>query len=299
MIKFQNLIKRTILDNDNKYFHGISFIIISLIIINVAVYFNFYKFSNEWIKNESQKTTFILSNNANEKVIPEQIISKIEKYLENQNNYLVYNIVTDSLIEESLGIKNIDDTFGLSMPFVFLIETADEQLVDKVYSAILELSENRMIEKYSHKDQLFEVTSMFKRIKLIIFFMFLVMSILFSFLVLNITKAALLGNYKFLEMIQIMGENSFELSKNISLSILKKIIPGSILSIIFVSFITSFLIKMFGANFYFMNENVYLEQTMKTSILLVIFIIVLLLILLIFLMLYLFYFFEKRFFDKI
>ena len=299
MIKFQNLIKRTILDNDNKYFHGISFIIMSLIIINVAVYFNFYKFSNEWIKNESQKTTFILSNNANEKVIPDKIISEIERYLENQSNYLVYNIVTDSLIEESLGIKNIDDTFGLSMPFVFLIETSDENLVDKVYSAILELSENRMIEKYSHKDQLFEVTSMFKRIKLIIFFMFIVMSILFSFLVLNITKAALLGNYKFLEMIQIIGEDSFELSKNISLSILKKVIPGTILSIIFVSFITSFLIKMFGANFYFMNESVYLEQTMKTLILLVIFIIILLLILLIFLMLYLFYFFEKRFFDKI
>ena len=299
MIKFQNLIKRTILDNDNKYFHGISFIIISLIIINVAVYFNFYKFSNEWIKNESQKTTFILSNNANEKVIPEQIIRKIEKYLENQNNYLVYNIIRDSLIEESLGIKNIDDTFGLSMPFVFLIETSDENLVDQVYAAILELSENRMIEKYSHKDQLFEVTSMFKRIKLIIFFMFLIMSILFSFLVLNITKAALLGNYKFLEMIQIMGEDSFELSKNISLSILKKVIPGTILSVIFVSFITSFLIKMFGANFYFMNESIYLEQTMKTLILLVIFIFILLLILLIFLMLYLFYFFEKRFFDKI
>ena len=62
----------------------------------------------------------------------------------------------------------------------------------KVYSAILKLSENRMIEKYSHKDQLFEVMSMFKRIKIIIFYV-LMISIFFHFLVLNITKAALIS----------------------------------------------------------------------------------------------------------
>ena len=100
-------------------------------------------------------------------------------------------------------------------------------------------------------------------------------------------------------MIQIMGESSFGLSKNISLSIIKKIIPGAILSIIFVSFVSSLLIKMFGVNFYFFTESLYLEQTIKTLFLLVSFIIILLFLLLIFLMLYLYYFFEKRFFDYI
>ena len=126
-------------------------------------------------------------------------------------------------------------------PFVFLIQNSDDKIIDEVYTSILEISDNRIVEKYPHKDQLFEVTTLFKRIKVIIFLMLLVISILFAFLVLNITKAALISNYKFLEMIQIMGESSYGLSKNISITI-KKNFPGSIISIIFVS-MSSLLIK--------------------------------------------------------
>ena len=125
------------------------------------------------------------------------------------------------------------------------------------------------------------------------------MSVLLAFLILNITRAALNSNYKFLEMIQIMGESSFGLSKNISLSIIKKIIPGAILSIIFVSFVSSLLIKMFGVNFYFFTVRVFILNKLLKHFLLVSFIIILLFLLLIFLMLYLYYFFEKRFFDYI
>ena len=64
---------------------------------------------------------------------------------------------------------------------LFFIKTPEENVIDQVYSKILELSNNRIIEKYSHKDQLFEVTSVFNRIKLIIFSMFLVMSVLLAF----------------------------------------------------------------------------------------------------------------------
>ena len=39
----------------------------------------------------------------------------------------------------------------------------------------------------------------------------------------NIVKAALVSNYKFLEMLQIMGASSFELAKQISQSIVKKL----------------------------------------------------------------------------
>ena len=46
--------------------------------------------------------------------------------------------------------------------------------------------------------------------------MFLVIITLFAFLVMNIVKAALISNYKFLEMLQIMGDSRFDLSKNIS-----------------------------------------------------------------------------------
>jgi hypothetical protein len=299
MLNFQDLLKKTFLINNNSFIHGISFIVVSLIAIHVAIFFNFYKFSNDWIVGESEKTTFILSKNVNEKVIPNDVTSKILKYLENNQELTKFRILDKNLIQESLGIKNIDDIFGLSLPFVFLIQNSNEEIIDKVYTSILKISDNRIVEKYPHKDQLFEVVSLFKRIKVIIFLMLLVISILFAFLVLNITKAALVSNYKFLEMIQIMGESSFGLSKNISVSILKRILPGSIISIIFVSIVSSLLIKFFGVNFYFFSDNFYFEQTLKTLILLIIFILILLSLLLIFLMLYLFYFFEKRFFDKV
>ena len=299
MLNFQDLLKKTFLINNNSFIHGISFIVVSLIAIHVAIFFNFYKFSNDWIVGESEKTTFILSKNINEKVIPDDVTSKILNYLENNRELTKFRILDKNLIQESLGIKNIDDIFGLSLPFVFLIQTSNEEIIDEVYTSILKISDNRIVEKYQHKDQLFEVVSLFKRIKVIIFLMLLVISILFAFLVLNITKAALVSNYKFLEMIQIMGESSYGLSKNISVSILKRILPGSIISIIFVSIVSSLLIKFFGVNFYFFSDNFYFEQTLKTLILLIIFILILLSLLLIFLMLYLFYFFEKRFFDKV
>ena len=299
MLNFQDLLKKTFLINNNSFIHGISFIVVSLIAIHVAIFFNFYKFSNDWIVGESEKTTFILSKNINEKVIPDDVTSEILNYLENNQELTKFRILDKNLIQESLGIKNIDDIFGLSLPFVFLIQTSNEEIIDKVYTSILKISDNRIVEKYPHKDQLFEVVSLFKRIKVIIFLMLLVISILFAFLVLNITKAALVSNYKFLEMIQIMGESSYGLSKNISVSILKRMLPGSIISIIFVSIVSSLLIKFFGVNFYFFSDNFYFEQTFKTLILLIIFILILLSLLLIFLMLYLFYFFEKRFFDKV
>jgi len=288
MLNFQDLLKKTFLINNNSFIHGISFIVVSLIAIHVAIFFNFYKFSNDWIVGESEKTTFILSKNINEKVIPDDVTSKILNYLENNQELTKFRILDKNLIQESLGIKNIDDIFGLSLPFVFLIQTSNEEIIDKVYTSILKISDNRIVEKYPHKDQLFEVVSLFKRIKVIIFLMLLVISILFAFLVLNITKAALVSNYKFLEMIQIMGESSYGLSKNISVSILKRILPGSIISIIFVSIVSSLLIKFFGVNFYFFSDNFYFEQTLKTLILLVIFILILLSLLLLFLMLYLF-----------
>ena len=99
-------------------------------------------------------------------------------------------------------------------------------------------------------------------------------------------------------MLQIMGASSFELAKQISQSIVKKIIPGAILSVIFVYIISSLLIKLFGVNFDFFNSSFFFEINIKTLLLLIVFIGLFLTILLVFLTWYLFYFFEKRFFDK-
>ena len=157
MLNFQGLLKKTFLINNNNFIHGISFIVISLIAIHIAIFFNFYKFSNDWIVSESEKTTFILSKNINEKVIPDDVTLKIINYLEENQELIKFKILDKDLIQESLGIKNIDDIFGLSLPFVFLIQNSDDQVVDEVYTSVLKISDNRIVEKYPHKDQLFEV----------------------------------------------------------------------------------------------------------------------------------------------
>ena len=298
MIQFQEILKKIILKDEERFFHGLTFVVISLITIHLAIYFNFYKFSENWLELESSKTTFIISNNSDEKKIPLNITSDIEDYLSLNIENFKFKIIEDNLIKESLGLTNFSDMSGLKLPFIFQVETSNKNTVDEVYTTIINLSENRLIEKYSHQDELFEITSLVNRIKLIIFIMLLVVMILFSFLVMNIVKAALKSNYKFLDMLQIMGASSFELSKNISQSVVKKIIPGAILSTIFVYLISTLLIKLFGVNFNFFNSTFFLETNIKTLFLLILFISIFLAVLLVFLTSYLFYFFEKRFFDK-
>ena len=298
MIQFQEILKKIILKDEERFFHGLTFVVISLITVHLAIYFNFYKFSENWLELESSKTTFIISNNPDEKKIPLNITSNIEDYLSLNIENFKFKIIENNLIKESLGLSNFSDMSGLKLPFIFQVETSNKSTVDEVYTTIINLSENRLIEKYSHQDELFEITSLVNRIKLIIFIMLLVEMILFSFLVMNIVKAALKSNYKFLDMLQIMGASSFELSKNISQSVVKKIIPGAILSTIFVYLISTLLIKLFGVNFNFFNSTFFLEINIKTLFLLILFISIFLAVLLVFLTSYLFYFFEKRFFDK-
>ena len=298
MIYFQEIIKKTLLKQEEKFFHGISFIIISLITIHIAVYFNFYKFSSNWLELESKKTTFIISNSVDEKKIPLDVTERITNYLSGKSEKFEFYIIENKLIKESLGLTNLSDMSGLSLPFIFQIVTDDKFILDEVYASVISISENRLIEKYSHQDQLFEISSVVNRIKLIIFMMFLVIITLFAFLVMNIVKAALISNYKLLDMLQIMGASSFDLSKNISQSIIKRIVPGAILSTIFVYLLSTMLMKLFGVNFDFFNSSFFIEINVTTFIILILFIVTFLIVLLFFLMSYLFYFFEKRFFDK-
>ena len=249
-----------------------------------------------WSLNQ-KKQLLLLVIILTKKKIPLNITENIEDFLSNENK-LKYKIIQNDLIKESLGLTNFSDMSGLRLPFIFQIETGDREYVDNIYAQIINLSENRLTEKYSHQDELFEISSLVSRIKLIIFMMSSVIVILFSFLVMNVVKAALVSNFKFLEMLQIMGASSFELSKNISQSVIRKIIPGAILSIIFVYFVSILLIKLFGVNFDFFNTSFFFEINIKTLITLVTFILLFLVLLLFFLMSYLFYFFEKRFFDK-
>ncbi len=299
MINYQDVLKKILLKDEEKFFHGLSFIIISLIAVHVVLYFNFYKFSSNWINLESQKTTFILSNNNDEKEIPLSISENIKDFLINNSLIDSYKIIDSVAIKNILGLDFEDEISGLDLPMVFQVTSSEKKTIDLIYKNIIEISENRFVEKYSHEDQLFEISIIVNRIKIIIFVMFLVVFTLFAFLVMNIVKAALITNFKLLEMMQIMGASSIELAKSISQSLIRRILPGALLSLIFVFFISVVLINLFGANFEFFDSNFSKELIISSFFILIIFLIFFILLFLIFLTFYLFNFFESRFFDKL
>ena len=54
--------------------------------------FNFYKFSSNWIENESKKITFILTNNFDEKEVPLTVKDKINNFLGNNNSIISWGL---------------------------------------------------------------------------------------------------------------------------------------------------------------------------------------------------------------
>ena len=299
MINYNNVIKKILLKEEENFFHGLSFIIISLIAIHLVIYFNFYKFSSNWIENESKKITFILTNNFDEKEVPLTVKDKINNFLGNNQYIKESKIITENLIKDSLGFQDSNDISSLNLPLIFQVTAQDTNKIDEIYNSLIDISENRMLEKHEHEDQLYEISIIVSRIKLIIFTMFLFVIVLFTFLLMNMVKAALVANFKFIEMFQIMGANSYELAKNISLSIFKKILPGSTLALIFIFLSSIILMRIFGTNFNFFDSSYFFQLMISNLVLLLVFFLTFSLLFLILLTTYLFNFFENRFFDKL
>ena len=61
MLNFQALLKKTFLINNNNFIHGISFIVISLIAIHIAIFFNFINFlMTGLLANQKKRRSFYL-----------------------------------------------------------------------------------------------------------------------------------------------------------------------------------------------------------------------------------------------
>ena len=299
MINYKNVLKNILLKEEEKFFHGLSFIITSLIAIHIVIYFNFYKFSSNWIELESKKTTFILTNNFEEKEIPLSIKESIVDYLVKNNDLENFKVLETDIIKESLGLTGVNNLSGLNLPLIFQVVSDKQQVIDEVYNNLLNISENRLVEKHEHEDQLYEIGMIVSRVKSIIFIMLLFVIILFSFLVMNIVKAALIANLNFVSMLQVMGASSLELAKNISVSIFKKILPGTLLGLIFIFLISIILIRILGSNFNFFDSTYFSQLLVSNFFLLFIFMVIFTLGFLFFLTTYLFNFFENRFFEKL
>ena len=119
MINFNEIFKKIFFNQDEKYFHAISFIVISLIAIHVSLYFNFYKLSSNWINNESKKTTFVINTADNEKEIPFVVKEKLINFLTNNNEIKEFKIIENETIINNLGLESFDGISRIGMPLIF------------------------------------------------------------------------------------------------------------------------------------------------------------------------------------
>tara|TARA_A100001015_G_scaffold300437_1_gene385853 strand:- start:199 stop:735 length:537 start_codon:yes stop_codon:yes gene_type:complete len=159
---------------------------------------------------------------------------------------------------------------------------------------IIKISENRPIKIHEHLNDLYEIKNLVYRVKIFIFLFGSVITLLFFLLLTNLLKTTLISHYKFLDIIQIMGLDSKEISIRLSILIIKKILPGSLLGVIFATLVSSVIINIFGIPF--LNSTNYINEYFKEFFLITIFIAFVLLFLFLYSIAYLFYFLEKRFF---
>ncbi len=297
LINYFTLLKRILSQDNEKFFQALSFLIISLITIHVSVYINFYKFSSNWIEKEKRRLTVIISPKTNEKQVPVQIINNLKDTLQKSEYVNNFKIIDNEMIKDSLGLSNLDQLSGIKIPFIIQIEFYDEKF-EKIFSRLKQNVDRREIHEIKHKNQIFEISDLIEKIKITILFMFILVSVLFAFLILSLTRAMLSSNFKFLQMLQILGASSYNLSKTISLNVIKLITPNSILSIFFVSLISYLILSILATNIEYFDNFSLTQISIKNFILLVVFLLFFLVLLFICLTAYLFYFFEKRFFDK-
>ena len=59
--------------------------------------------------------------------------------------------------------------FDLSIPLIFQVVSDEQQVIDEVYNNLLNISENRLVEKHEHEDQLYEIGMIVSRINSIVF----------------------------------------------------------------------------------------------------------------------------------
>ena len=290
---------KKILSQDNaKFFQALSFLIISLITIHVSIYNNFYNFTSNWIEKEQRKITIIVSPKANEKKVPSQITNYFKDTLQDEQHVVNFKIIDNQTIKDSLGLEGLTQFSDIKIPFIIQMELYDTKF-EKILNKLKINLDERRFQEIRHKNQIFEISDLIKKIKLTILIMFILVSILFAFLILSLTRVMLTSNFKFLQMLQILGANSYNLSKTISLNIIKLIAPNSILSIFFVSIVTYLVLGILGANIQYFENYSLTQISIKNFFLLVVFLLFFLVLLFVSLTAYLFYFFEKRFFDKI
>ncbi|MAJ03076.1 MAG: hypothetical protein CMP37_04100 [Rickettsiales bacterium] len=295
MIIISKIFNKILLDIEMKFLSGLSFLIISLVCFHFIFYLNFYNFSGDWIEKESSLITVQVMPNKDEKRVPDKIKQKLDNYFNEKEGILSEDILDDSMIKDDLGLSDLNSFSNIRIPLIFQLKVKNvTTLIDK--QEIIPIIKDRKFQVHYHKNDLYEISNFIYRVKIFIFLFGTVISLLFVFLLTLLLKSTLKIYDKFFEIIQIMGANSIKISANLSFILMKKILPGSILGMLFASITSYLIIKIFNFPSFSSDSSLIFTNDFTSFFYLVSFLVVVLVLLFLYLLLYLFYFLEKRFF---
>ncbi|MDC3090764.1 hypothetical protein OA848_00085 [Rickettsiales bacterium] len=295
MIIIPKIFNKILLDIEMKFLSGLSFLIISLVCFHFIFYLNFYNFSGDWVEKESSLITIQVMPNKSEKRVPSEIKEGLKDYFNDKKGIISEDIFDDSKIKDDLGLNDLNSFSNIRIPLIFQLKVENTSLIiDK--REVTTLVKKRKFQVHYHKNDLFEISNLIYRVKTFIFLFGTVISLLFVFLLTLLLKSTLKINDKFFETIQIMGANSIKISANLSLILMKKILPGSILGMLFASIVSFIIIRLFNFPNNNLDSTLIFTDDITSFIYLVFFLIAILILLFLYLLLYLFYFLEKRFF---
>ena len=157
--------------------------------------------------------------------------------------------LTENDLKAYLGLGDLHSLSSVRVPLFFNLKFKDG-ISEINLENFPKIIENRNYKITYHKDEIIEIEEFFFRVKLFIIILGILIITLFLFFLILIISAALTANYKFLEAVQLMGADSKQISINISIILMKKILPGTIVGSFF-SFFTSYsIIKIFSIPFY-------------------------------------------------
>jgi len=292
-----NIFQRSFLNEEKKFLSLFSFFLMSFLCLHFIIYLNFFKFSDSWVNNESKIITIQISPSNKEKVLPVNVKKDIFNFFNRQKIFEYVKPFNESELKNYLGITDLNTLSSVRVPF-FLNLKLKKKTSELNTKEFLQIVGDRTFEIIYHRDEISQVEDFFVKVKLFIFLIGVLIFILFLVFLILIIKATILANFKFLEIIQVMGADSKQISINISIILMKKILFGTLFGSIFSVIISSSIIRLFSIPFY--NNIDFLSFAfsgfLEPFFYLFFFIIITLMIIFLSLTLVTFRFLEKKFF---
>ena len=279
---------------ESKFLSIFSFFLMSFLSLHFLFFFSFFTFSSKWIDKEARMSTFEIQPKEEERGISTELKNRIVQNLEKNKKIKEINIIENYEINEFLNLEGAEALSNIRLPLFINLEFYKSDKKD-INSNLIQLIDGRHYILSDHIDELVEAINLINKIKVFILMIGSLMFIIFISFLSLIIRTTFAANYKFLEIIEIMGASSKLIALNVSYILIKKIIPGILLGIVFSLLILLAIIGLFDIPLSFPDIYSFYELCINL-IMLVLFLVLGIFLTFIILYFFIFNFLEKRFF---